>query len=115
MSGLTAPERETVIVMNDESDVAEVTTHQRPMLTKLRKNPAAEEIEDVSFGSTPGATFRIPKDRISFLGPKRRLSETERLTRNRPSHGRDRPGHGRRRRGVNSLSCNREFQLKTGR
>jgi hypothetical protein len=72
-----------VVVFNDEDDFAEITTHQRPVLTKLRKNPSAEEIEDLSFGSTPGATFRIPRDRISFLGPKRTLSEAERRTRNK--------------------------------
>jgi hypothetical protein len=83
VSGLTAPERETVIVFNDEDDFAEISTHQRPVLTKLRRNAAADEIEDLSFGSTPGATFRIPKDRISFLGPKRELTEAERRTRSK--------------------------------
>jgi hypothetical protein len=83
VSGLTGSERETVIVMNDEDDFASITTHQRPVLAKLRKNSAAKEIEDVSFGSTPGATFRIPRDRITFLGPKRELSEAERRTRKR--------------------------------
>jgi hypothetical protein len=69
---LTAPERETVILMNDEDEFAEITTHQRAILTKLRKNPAAEEIEDVSFGSSPGATFRIPANLISIRSKSRK-------------------------------------------
>jgi hypothetical protein len=35
---LTAPERETVILIN-EDEFAEITTRQRTWVTKLRKNP----------------------------------------------------------------------------
>lgn len=68
---LTPPERETVIVFSDEGDVATVTTHQRPILTKLRNNPAAVEVEDLRYGATDGARFEIPKALISFRSKRR--------------------------------------------
>jgi hypothetical protein len=46
---LTAPERETVITFSDEDDTATVHTHERRIITKLKNNPAAELIEDISF------------------------------------------------------------------
>jgi len=52
---LTAPERETVITFSDEDDTAMVHTHQRPIITKLNKNPLATKIEDISFDGTAGA------------------------------------------------------------
>jgi hypothetical protein len=55
---LTAPERETVITLSDADGTATVHTHQRRIITKLKNNPAAELIEDISFDGTPGAVFR---------------------------------------------------------
>ena len=63
---LTAPERETVITFSDEDGTATVHTHQRPIITKLKNNPAAELVEDISFDGTAGAVFTIPKALISF-------------------------------------------------
>lgn len=68
--GLTAPERETVILFSDDSEMATVHTHQRKIITKLNNNPAATKVEDISHGGTPGAVFELPADRISFRGPK---------------------------------------------
>jgi hypothetical protein len=68
---LTPPERETVIVFSDDSDMATVTTHQRPILTKLRSNPAAVEVEDLRYGTTDGARFEIPRALISFRSKRR--------------------------------------------
>jgi hypothetical protein len=80
---LTPPERETVILINDEDDFAEITTHQRTWVTKLRKNPAAEKIEDLSHGSTTGARFRVPAKLVSVRTKTRSvtLSEAERAIR----------------------------------
>ena len=81
---LTPPERETVILMNDEDDFAEITTHQRTWVTRLRKNPAAEELEDLSYGSTTGARFRIPAKLVSVRTKQRAvvtLSEKEKARR----------------------------------
>jgi hypothetical protein len=64
---LTAPERETVITFSDEDDTATVHTHQRRIITKLRNNPAATELEDISFDGTAGAVFQLPVWAISFL------------------------------------------------
>jgi hypothetical protein len=80
-SSLTAAERETVIIFNDLDDVAHVATHQRTVLTKLRRNPAAREIRDMTHGPTAGAEFELPKALISFRTGRRTgrpLTEDER-------------------------------------
>jgi hypothetical protein len=81
---LTPPERETVILINDADDFAEISTHQRTWVTKLRKNPAAEELEDLSYGSTTGARFRLPAKLVSVRTKERAvraLSEEEKARR----------------------------------
>ncbi|MGC1799314.1 MAG: hypothetical protein WA701_02915 [Solirubrobacterales bacterium] len=69
---LTAPERETVITCSDDSHTATVHTHQRRIITKLKNNPAATEIADLTFDGTAGAVFQIPVWAISFLSKKRK-------------------------------------------
>jgi hypothetical protein len=69
---LTAPERETVITFNDADDTATIHTHQRRIITKLLNNPAATEIEDLSFDGTAGAVFEIAADLISFRSGRRK-------------------------------------------
>jgi hypothetical protein len=71
---LTAPERETVITFSDADDTATIHTHQRRIITKLKNNPAAIEVEDISFDGTAGAVFEIPADLISFRSARRKLS-----------------------------------------
>jgi hypothetical protein len=71
---LTAPERETVITFSDADDTATIHTHQRQIITKLKNNPAATEVEDISFDGTAGAVFEIPADLISFRSGRRKLS-----------------------------------------
>jgi hypothetical protein len=63
---LTGPERETVITFCDEDDTATIHTHQRRIITKLKNNPAAELVEDISLDGTAGAVFELPADLISF-------------------------------------------------
>jgi hypothetical protein len=72
---LTGPERETVITFSDEDDTATVHPHQRRIITKLKNNPAAELIEDISFDGTAGAVFEIPADLVSFRSKKRQGRE----------------------------------------
>jgi hypothetical protein len=69
---LTAPERETVITFSDEEETATVHTHQRRIITKLRNNPVAKEVEDLTFEGTAGAVFELPTWAISFLTRKRK-------------------------------------------
>jgi hypothetical protein len=69
---LNAPERETVIVFSDADEFAEITTHQRRWVTKLRKNPAAEELEDLTFEGTKGARFRVPANLVSIRSKQRK-------------------------------------------
>ena len=69
---LTAPERETVITFSDEDDTATIHTHQRRIITKLKNNPAASQLADISFDGTAGAVFELPVWAISFLSKKRK-------------------------------------------
>jgi hypothetical protein len=55
-----------VILMDDDSDHAIVTTWQRRIITKLEKNPAAEKLWEQRLGTSRGAQFRIPARLISF-------------------------------------------------
>lgn len=72
---LTAYERETVININDQDEFAIVVTYQRTMITKLRRNPAAELIEQFDHNGSPGARFKIPAKLVSIRNP---LSEETR-------------------------------------
>jgi len=66
---LTAAERETVILIDDASGVASIATHQRRIITKLERNPAARKIEDLTHGSQPGARYEMPARLVSFRRP----------------------------------------------
>ena len=54
-----------------------IHTHQRRIITKLRNNPAATEIADLTFEGTAGAVFELPADLISFRSARRKLSPTQ--------------------------------------
>jgi hypothetical protein len=71
LTPLSAYERETIIVFNDAEDLAKVTTHQRRILTKLERNPAAEKMEDLPHGRQPGARYSVPAQLISIRSKKR--------------------------------------------
>jgi hypothetical protein len=77
---LTAPERETVLTMNDEDDHAEIWTAQRPIITKLKKNAAAELLEEGKFEGSAWARFRLPAYLVSFRSSKvkRELTDEQR-------------------------------------
>jgi hypothetical protein len=60
---LTAPERETVALTSDADDVWTLTTHQRKVLTKLRR-AGWEPVEDLSYHGQPGGRFEIPYNAI---------------------------------------------------
>ena len=74
----TAPERGTVITFSDEGETAAVHTHQHRIITKLKNNPAAELIEDISFDKTAGAVLELPVWTISFLSKKRKGGQKKR-------------------------------------
>jgi hypothetical protein len=71
---LTAEERETIVGMCDARDVAEVWTSQRRVITRLRRNPAAELTGEGEFEGTSWATFRIPARLVSFRAPRGKAS-----------------------------------------
>jgi hypothetical protein len=77
---LTAPERETIITLNDEDETAEIWTAQRPWITKLRKNPAATLLEEGKHDGSAWARFEVPKALISVRSKrvKRDLTEEQR-------------------------------------
>lgn len=75
MSGrsLTAAERETVVLMSDEDDTATITTSQRRILGKLRRNAQAEEVSAEMTGTSETATFRLPAALVSFRTQRRTM------------------------------------------
>jgi hypothetical protein len=77
---LTVPERETIITLNDEDGFVEVYTAQRPWITRLKKNPAAELVDEGKHMGSTWAKFRVPKELISVRSKrvKRELTEKQR-------------------------------------
>jgi hypothetical protein len=77
----TAPERETVIVLNDADELATVYTAQRPVITRLKKNPAARLVNEGRYGRSQWAEFELPKRFVSFRSKRRVLNPEERARR----------------------------------
>lgn len=77
-TGLTAPERETVITTSDDDDTLDIWTAQRPVITKLRRNPAATLVSEGSHGSAAWARFTLPADLLTFRSGKRSKSDEQR-------------------------------------
>jgi hypothetical protein len=77
---LTAAERETIITLNDEDATASIWTAQRPVITKLKKNPAASLIEEGKHDGSAWAKFEMPAELISFRSTrvKRELTSEQR-------------------------------------
>lgn len=75
---LTAPERETIIRWDDESEVVSIWTAQRTLVTRLGKDARFTRVAGGLYGSTPWAEYTIPVDRFTF-GAKRVLSEATKL------------------------------------
>lgn len=78
ITNLTAPERETVITMNDADDHMTVWTAQRPLITKLRANPVATLVDEGYYGSTVWAQFTLPADMLTLRSGKRKVSDEQR-------------------------------------
>jgi hypothetical protein len=70
---LTKDERTTTINFDDGTETAEVVTYSRPVITALRKNEGAIEVEQLSHG---GVVFRIPKKLVSFRNPRKGSGRT---------------------------------------
>lgn len=72
--------------MDDGADIAKISTHQRTIYTKLKNNPAAKLVEDISCGKTVGGMFEIDAALISFrtrrmthvLTPKQKAEQSAR-------------------------------------
>lgn len=62
---LTKLERETLIMLNDGEEWAEIWTAQRPRITQLKARGAAL-IEEGRVDDTAFAKFRLPARCISF-------------------------------------------------
>jgi hypothetical protein len=73
-TSLTAAERETVIIMDDQSDTATVSTYQRRIITRLEKNPLARKVKEYRCGRSVGAEFELPAWSISFRSKARKAS-----------------------------------------
>ena len=70
---LNKDERTTTINFDDGTDTAEVVTYSRTLITSLRKNEGATEVEKLSQG---GVVFRIPKKLVSFRSPRKGSGRT---------------------------------------
>jgi hypothetical protein len=77
---LTPAERETVILMDDASDVAIVSTHWRRVVTRLERNPLAVKTAGLTYGTTGDARFEIPTWSVSFRRKPRKASNHPRNT-----------------------------------
>lgn len=75
---LTAPERETVITTSDADDTVRIWTAQRPLITKLKKNPAATLLAEGVHEGSVWADFRMPAGLLSFRSGKRQVSDAQR-------------------------------------
>jgi hypothetical protein len=80
---LTAPERETIIRLNDEDELANIWTAQRPWITKLKKNPAAVLIDEGVFDGSAWAEFEVPASMISVRSKTVKLQLTDEQRRQR--------------------------------
>lgn len=69
---LTEYERETIILLNDGEDVARIRTHQRKVITQLKKNPSAVLLDEGVFEGTGWAEFTIPASLVSFRKQERK-------------------------------------------
>ena len=70
---LSKDERTTTINFDDGTDTAEVVTYSRTLITSLRKNEGAIEVEKLSHN---GVVFRIPKKLVSFRNPRKGSGRT---------------------------------------
>jgi hypothetical protein len=75
---LTAPERETVITTSDADDMVRIWTAQRPLITKLKKNPAATLNDEGVHEGSVWADFSLPAGLLSFRSSKRKVSDEQR-------------------------------------
>jgi hypothetical protein len=93
---LTESERETIIGMCDADNMATIYTAQKPLITKLNKNPAAVLLAAGNDGGTAWARYRLPAHLISVRKPttltqeqRDQRSETMRQTRARQLEGQE--------------------------
>lgn len=77
---LTEGERETIIGMSDADDTAVIYTAQKPLITKLNKNPAAVLLEAGNDGGTAWARYRLPANLVTIRKPTT-LTEEQRQRR----------------------------------
>ena len=68
---LTAAERETIITLSDADDTARVWTAQRPIITKLKKNPLATLVDEGVHDGSVWADFELPVSMLSFRSKQR--------------------------------------------
>ena len=84
---LTPPERETIINGSDADDTVTIWTAQRPVITKLRKNPAAALLDEGLHEGSAWAKFELPADLLSFRsGRVKRAPLTDEQRHRRAEH-----------------------------
>lgn len=93
---LTDGERETIIGMSDADDMATIWTAQKPLITKLNKNPAVTLLEAGNHDGTTWARYRLPANLVTIRKPttltdeqRQQRSQTMRDTRARQLAGQE--------------------------
>ena len=74
---LSANERETVILMNDEEKTAQVTSCQRPVWTRMQKLGVQPDKELSIDGQVIEKVFTVPKSWVK-ISPPRKVSDEQR-------------------------------------
>jgi hypothetical protein len=75
--GLTRAEQETIVNLNEAEDVAYIYTSQPKIIGRLKRNPAADLVEEGRFERSPWARFTIPAQLVSFHSVVRTYELTE--------------------------------------
>ncbi len=81
--GLTLAERETIVSMADDGDVAYVYSAQPKIIGRLRRNAAAVLVEEGCHEGAKWARFTIPAKFVSFrsVQVRQKLTEEQRAER----------------------------------
>ena len=97
---LTKAEKTTTINYDEEGDTAEITTYSRALISSLRKNDSAEEVQSYPEG---GVLFRIPKKLVSVRNARKASGRT--MTAEQREAVRDRLANARQMRGRRAVNA----------
>jgi len=74
---LTAAERETSIVFDDDSETAYITTYSRPLIRKLKGNPGVTITDEGKFQGSAFVSASFSKELITIRKPRAKRNLTD--------------------------------------